>query len=42
MSYLVDTNILLRSSDPHHAMHSDAVTALKKLRQRQETLYITS
>ncbi|GBD51493.1 PIN domain-containing protein [Microcystis aeruginosa NIES-298] len=42
MSYLVDTNILLRSSDPHHAMYLDAVTALKKLRQRKETLYITS
>ncbi len=27
MSFLIDTNILLRSADPTHSMHADAVTA---------------
>ncbi|MGI0498031.1 type II toxin-antitoxin system VapC family toxin [Limnospira platensis CENA597] len=27
MSFLIDTNILLRSADANHSMHADAVTA---------------
>ena len=41
MSYLVDTNVLLRSVQPHHPMHTDAVAATVKLKQSGESLYIT-
>jgi|SRR5215213_4501322 predicted nucleic acid-binding protein len=41
MSYLVDTNVLLRSAQPHHPMHTDAVTATLKLKQSGESLSIT-
>jgi len=37
MDYLVDTNILLRSVDRSHAMHQDAVTALRILFSSGET-----
>jgi predicted nucleic acid-binding protein len=40
MSYLVDTNVLLRSIQPHHMMHKDAVAATLKLKRRGETLYV--
>ena len=37
MDYLVDTNILLRRVDRSHAMHQDAVTALRVLFSSGET-----
>ncbi len=40
MSYLVDTNVLLRSVQPKHPMHKDAVTAALKLKQSGESLCI--
>jgi len=40
MSYLVDTNVLLRSAQPKHPMHKDAVTATLKLKQSGESLCI--
>ncbi|HLO84478.1 MAG TPA: PIN domain-containing protein [Nostocaceae cyanobacterium] len=40
MAYLVDTNVLLRSSDPNHPMYSDAVNAISTLRQQGERLCI--
>lgn len=33
---LTDTNILLRSADPAHAMHQEATDAVDKLRRRGE------
>jgi hypothetical protein len=33
MTYLVDTNILTRLVDPTHAMHQDALDAVKDFRQ---------
>lgn len=41
MSYLVDTNVLLRSAQPHHPMHADAVAATLTLKQNGESLCIT-
>jgi predicted nucleic acid-binding protein len=41
MSYLVDTNILLRSSDPEHSMFNTATNATDILLGRGEELYIT-
>lgn len=41
MSYLVDTNVLLRSAQPHHPMHADAVAATLTLKQSGESLCIT-
>jgi predicted nucleic acid-binding protein len=41
VAYLIDTNILLRSADPAHPMHSDATNAISFLRSRGETLCIT-
>lgn len=41
MSYLLDTNILLRSSEPSHPMFSSATTAISLLLKRGEELYIT-
>lgn len=41
MSYLVDTNVLLRSAQPHHQMHADAVAATLKLKRNGESLSIT-
>jgi predicted nucleic acid-binding protein len=41
MSYLVDTNVLLRSAQPHHPVHQDAVAATVKLKQSGESLCIT-
>lgn len=40
MSYLVDTNVLLRSAQPQHPMHKDAVAATLKLKGRGEKLCI--
>jgi predicted nucleic acid-binding protein len=40
MSYLVDTNVLLRSAQPHHLMHKDAVSATLTLKGRGEKLCI--
>ncbi|NEP08944.1 MAG: type II toxin-antitoxin system VapC family toxin [Symploca sp. SIO2C1] len=42
MSFLVDTNVLLRSIDSSHSMNAVAVTALTTLRKKGEQLYITS
>ncbi|OKH37278.1 twitching motility protein PilT [[Phormidium ambiguum] IAM M-71] len=41
MSYLLDTNILLRSSEPSHPMFTMATTATSILLNRGEELYIT-
>jgi predicted nucleic acid-binding protein len=41
MSYLLDTNILLRSSEPSHPMFFSATTAISLLLKRGEKLYIT-
>lgn len=41
MSFLADTNLLLRSVDPNHRMNADATNAINKLRQRGALLYIT-
>lgn len=40
MSYLVDTNILLRSAQPSHTMHADAARAVGELLARGEILSI--
>lgn len=40
MSYLVDTNVLLRSIQPLHPMHKDAVAATLNLKARGEKLCI--
>ncbi|WP_254564088.1 type II toxin-antitoxin system VapC family toxin [Oscillatoria sp. HE19RPO] len=40
MSFLIDTNILLRSADPTHSMHADAVTATNILLDRGEDVCI--
>src|SRR4051794_39195597 len=42
MSYLVDTNILLRSVQKNHAMFKDADAAVKTLLGFGEILYVTS
>lgn len=38
MSFLVDTNILLRGAQPHHPMHTLAEDAVAVLRQQDERL----
>ena len=40
MSFLIDTNVLLRSADPDHPMHSDAVNATNILLQQNEEVCI--
>lgn len=40
MSYLLDTNVLLRHADREHAMHEDVVAAIDTLTKRQERLCI--
>ncbi len=40
MSFLVDTNVLLRSAQPSHTMHADAVRAVGELLARGELLSI--
>ena len=40
MSFLADTNILLRSIDPSHPMHSDAVNAIRILRSQGNSICI--
>jgi predicted nucleic acid-binding protein len=40
MSYLIDTNILLRIVDPDHLMYSLAVNAIDHLFSENEQLYI--
>lgn len=40
MSYLVDTNVLLRSVQSQHPMHKDAVSATLTLKGRGEKLCI--
>lgn len=40
MDYLADTNILLRSAEPAHPMHSDAVRAVSLLLTRDERVCI--
>jgi len=40
MSFLADTNLLLRSVDPNHPMNADATNAINRLRQRGDRLYI--
>jgi predicted nucleic acid-binding protein len=41
MSYLVDTNVLLRSVQKSHPMESGAATSIKLLLRRREILVIT-
>ncbi|MBP0030316.1 type II toxin-antitoxin system VapC family toxin [Roseofilum sp. Guam] len=40
MSFLIDTNILLRSADPNHPMHADAVRATNILLDQGEYVCI--
>lgn len=40
MSFLVDTNILLRSAEPSHSMYPDATNATAILRSQGEQLCI--
>ena len=40
MSYLVDTNVLLRIAQPHHPMHRDAVAATLRLKVSGEILSV--
>ena len=40
MTFLVDTNVLLRSAEPGHPMYADAVHAMNTLLRRGEELYI--
>lgn len=40
MSFLVDTNVLLRSAQPSHTMHADAVRAVGALLARGEMLSV--
>lgn len=42
MSYLIDTNILLRSAEPTHPMYGDATNAIQILMNREKTLYIAT
>ena len=41
MSYLLDTNILLRSVDSRHSMYPIATQAITCLREQDEQMYIT-
>ncbi|MGB3204574.1 MAG: PIN domain-containing protein [Crinalium sp.] len=40
MSFLVDTNLLLRSAEPSHPMYPDAINAIGILRLQGELLHI--
>ncbi len=40
MRYLADTNVLLRSAEPDHPMHLDAVRAVKTLLSRGEMVCV--
>lgn len=40
MTFLVDTNVLLRSAEPSHPMYEEAVNATNTLLVRGEELYI--
>jgi predicted nucleic acid-binding protein len=40
MSFLIDTNILLRSADPDHSMYPDAINATTSLRSQGHSLCI--
>lgn len=40
MTFLVDTNLLLRSVEPSHPMYGDAVNAIATLQGRGEQLHI--
>lgn len=42
MAYLVDTNLLLRSVEPHHPMYGDTVNAISNLAGAGIELFITS
>jgi predicted nucleic-acid-binding protein len=42
MSYLIDTNILLRSAQPDHPMFTSATQAVNTLLSQGEEIYITS
>jgi len=41
VTFLVDTNVLLRSVEPGHPMHADAVRATNTLLERGEKLHVT-
>jgi len=42
MAFLIDTNILLRSLQPHHPQCALAEGAVAKLRTRNETLHVAA
>ena len=42
MSFLADTNIILRLTQPQHSMYAAAFTSLATLRRRGEIGYLTS
>jgi predicted nucleic acid-binding protein len=41
MSYLIDTNVLLRLVQDSHSMHDDAADSIRKLMAAEEELFIT-
>ena len=41
MSYLVDTNVLLRWVQPHHPLYALVQAALDALRRQGETIFVT-
>ena len=40
MSFLIDTNVLLRAAQPSHSMNALAVRALEILMEREEPLVV--
>lgn len=42
MTFLIDTNIVLRLAQPGHPMRADALSSLSALRRQGENLYLAS
>lgn len=42
MTFLIDTNIILRLAQPEHPMYADAFNAIATLIRREESYYLTS
>jgi predicted nucleic acid-binding protein len=42
MSYLIDSNILLRSVQTAHPLHADAKEAIKLLKRQGEQLFLVA
>ncbi|BAZ87646.1 type II toxin-antitoxin system VapC family toxin [Dolichospermum compactum] len=41
MTYLIDTNIILRIAQPNHPMCAESLNALARLRRQKENCYLT-